>query len=180
MRASTIATAALAALALLGCGGPDEHLADARPVTLDAPAVDATVDAAPGVACAAGGVATVMVDLGGDAQPRPYVAAWFNHGHGTKACFAIDVVLSTQAFVEDSYLADPHLLELTFAAAPVLGANPIQLHLHQPDQFLSGTATLTTVSATEVAGTVTATAGALTITGGFTAPPCLAIFDPCI
>ena len=166
---------------VVGCGGADERV---PPVVIDAAvsdaATDAGPDAPPGQACTGGGSAAVMVDLGGDAAPLAFVAGWFNHGHGTKACFEIDVALSTRAYVEDSYLTDPALLEVTFPSPPVLGANTVQLHLHQPDTFLGGTATLTALADGEVTGSLAATGGAITVTGTFTAVRCPGIFDPCL
>lgn len=138
-------------------------------------ALDAGLDAPPGQACTGGGASTVMLDLGGDAAPRSFVAGWLNHGHVTKACFDLDVALSTRAYVEDTYLTDPELLEVTFHQPPVLGANTVQLHLHQPDLFFGGTATLTALTAGDVAGSLTATSGPVTVSGTFSATRCAGI-----
>jgi hypothetical protein len=181
--AARVAAPALAFAALLvaACGGPDEKLPDARVVPLDA-AIDAPppIDGPPGMSCTGGGEASVLVDLGGDAKPTLYQAAWWNHGHGSKSCFEINVVASTQAFIEGGYLTDPHALEIMFLQTAQLGANTVQVHLHTPDLYVAGTANLTTLDATTVTGTVDATMGAITIRGGFTSPQCEAIFDPCI
>ena len=167
--------------ALAGCSGPDERRPiDAAPRP-DAVTVDASAsDAPPGLACVDGGAAAVTVDLGGDAAPLQFTTAWWNRGNTSKACFKIDVVLSTGTTVADPYLSDPQVLELVFPFEPALGANQVQLHLHQPDQFLGGTATVTALDDVEVVGSVTATAGAVMVTGAFTARRCLGIFDPCI
>jgi hypothetical protein len=179
--AAALTSAWLAMSLLAGCGGPDEHIPDAPPAAIDA-AIDATppIDGPPGMSCTNGGAATVMVDLGGDAEPTLYQAAWWNRGHGSKSCFDINVVASTQAFVEDSYLNDPHVLELMFLQAPQLGTNTVQVHLHTPDTYVAGSAELTTLDATTVTGTVTATMNGITVGGAFTSPRCEAIFDPCI
>ena len=171
----------LATLALAACSGGDEHL---PPVAVDArvadAAVDAPIDAPPGMSCVAGGVATVELTDGTAADPRELVAAWFNHGHVTKACFEIDVVLSPRAFIAGDYLSNPEVVEVMFHAAPVLGANPVQVHVHRPDVYLGGTVTLTTLDDTTVAGSLAASAAPYTASGAFTAVRCTNIFDPCL
>ena len=168
----------LALAAILGaCGGGTDPVAiDARTEPADAAAPDAT----PGVACAGGGAADVTFDLGGNSEPIAFVAAWWNTGHVTKSCFEISVAFSTSEVLPAPYYGAAGVLEIWFPSAPVLGDNTVQLHLHDPDTYVGGTVTLTTLSDTDVAGTVDATDGPRHASGSFTAPRCVQIFDPCI
>ncbi len=173
---TNLLTFALVAGSLCACGGGE-------PVEVDAsPAPDAVVepDGTPGVACASGGAASVSLDLGGNSQPIDFVGAWWNTGHVTKSCFEISVALSTGDVLPDPYYGADGVLEIWFPTTPVEGDNTVQLHLHSPDTYLGGTVTLTTLTDTEVAGTVDATDGPRHATGAFTAPRCQAIFDPCL
>jgi hypothetical protein len=165
-------------LAAACSGGGGATPIDAAPPVVDAGPDAVSVDAV--TAGSGGGAATVDVDLGTDPPPTRYAYAWWNHGHGSKACFAVDVVISTAATVDDGYVVDPAILEITFARPPVVGANAVQLHLHAPDRYLPGTATMAAVSATDLTGAVEGHDGALVISGDFTAVRCEAIYDPCI
>lgn len=178
-------TAAALAFALTpaagACGGGatdaiDGAAPDAR--TVDAPI--ATIDAPVGPTCTEGGDCTVVVDLGTDAERILFSHGWFNHGHETKACFAIDVVLSTRAAIEGSYLSDPQVLEISFAAEPVPGTNEVQLHLHTPDLRLRGFVEVLEVSADEISGIVDGVGSVESVRGKFVARRCENIIDPCI
>jgi hypothetical protein len=170
-----------------GCSGGDgssmaiDARSDGGSVDAVAP-TDATqdLDGRSEISCTAGGASTVTVDLGGDAAPIAYPSAWWNHGHVSKACFQIDVVLSRDPTIVGSYFTDPRVLEVQFGSAPTVGANPVQVHLHSPDTWMSGTVELSTASTTEYAGFVSATSGLIRVDGSFTASQCAAIFDPCL
>ncbi|MCB9572851.1 MAG: hypothetical protein H6709_12260 [Kofleriaceae bacterium] len=149
-------------------------------MTVDATPPDAGLDATPGVACASGGAASVSVDLGDGSAATAYQAAWWNTGHVTKACFQIAVMLSTTTEVPDPYFGHAGLLEAWFTTPPALGDNAVSLHLYQPDAYVPATVTLTTLSDTEVAGSIDGGDGTLQVTGAFTAARCVAIYDPCI
>lgn len=165
-------------IALAACGGGDDA------VTIDAAAETdaepAGPDATPGVACASGGEATVSYDPGGNAAPVDFVAAWWDTGHLSKSCFEISVALSTTDTLPDPYYGAAGVLEVWFFTEPVLGENAVQAHLHDPDTYIGGTVTLTTLSDTEVAGTLDANDGPRSVIGTFSAARCAAIFDPCI
>lgn len=169
----------LVALALPACGlggsGDDAVDVDAR-VPLDAAAPDARST----IACTGGGEASVSFDLGGNAAPLAFVSSWWNNGHDIKSCFDISVVLSTTDQVPFPYEGAEGVLEIWFTTDAALGDNTATLHLYQPDRYLSGTVTLTTLSDTDVAGTIDATDGASSVTGSFSAVRCQSIYDPCI
>lgn len=168
---------ALITLPACGLGGSDDDAVDvdAR-VAVDAAAPDARST----VACTAGGAASVSFDLGGNAAPLAFVSSWWNTGNDIKSCFDISVVLSTTDAVPFPYEGADGVLEIWFTTDAALGDNTVQLHLYQPDRYLSGTVTLTTLSDTDVAGTIDATDGASSATGSFSAVRCQAIYDPCI
>jgi hypothetical protein len=164
----------LVVVAFAACGGADEVLVDAPGP--DAAATDATTDPV----CTTSGTASVSLDLGTGAEPLAFSGAWWNTGHVTKACFEISVLLSTSAAFPQPYYGQEGVLEVWFGDAPALGTNNVQLHLHNPDTYLGGTVTLTTLTDTEVAGSIDATMGGTSASGSFSAVRCQAIFDPCI
>ena len=172
--------AAVVVIALAACGEPGERPVDAAP-PVDAPSLDGRpIDGPRGPSCIDGGRAEVVVELGGGAEPRTFSHAWFNHGHETKACFAVDVVLSSVNSVEGSYLDDPLVLEVVFDAEPVLGTNEVRLHLHQPDVRLRGTVEVSSLLDNEVGGVISAVGAEERVTGMFTARRCAGVFDPCL
>jgi hypothetical protein len=170
---------------VVGCSGgntPVELDASSDAPTDASAAIDAplALDGPPMTTCQAGGNSTVMVDLGTNALPLHYSSAWWNRGNASKACWKINVVLSTQAVLTDPYLFDPNAIELSFGAVPVIGVNAVQVHVHSPDRYFAGVVTLSTTPDADVVGTIDAADSLLTVTGMFTAARCEAIFDPCI
>jgi hypothetical protein len=161
-------------VAFAACGGADEVVVDA-PVP-DAIAPDATTDPV----CGTGGASSVSLDLGTGAEPLAFAGAWWNTGHVTKACFEVSVLLATGPVFPQPYYGQEGVLEVWFPLAPALGANNVQLHLHNPDTYLGGTVTLTTLTDTDLAGSIDATMGGVSAAGSFTSVRCQAIFDPCI
>jgi hypothetical protein len=175
--------------ALAACGGaadgadgtdvddPDDVAAiDAG--TPDAPALP---DAAPGLACAGGGIADVVVDPGMGADTVTYPHAWWNRGDGGgKSCFAVALVIA----IDDPLIFDsgqvPDVVEVWFASEPVLGANEVTVRAQAHALELPGTFVVATFDEATLAGELDAAGIIASVTGDVSGNACAAIFDPCL